>query len=82
MCVLLLQLAYCLASAYKALPAILRDERLRPILTNMATAYVGPQHDGTTAIDKISIAQLDAVSILLFELQLYVQVLCFVCSCE
>jgi hypothetical protein len=28
--------------AYKALPVILRDERLDPVLSNMSKAYVGP----------------------------------------
>ena len=41
-------LSQCLAHANKALPAILRDERLAPMLTNMSKAYAGPEY-GTSA---------------------------------
>jgi DNA primase large subunit len=60
---MLSQLSYAMAMAFKALPSVLRDERLRPILTNMSTAYVGPQLVGGTGTgDKITPAQIPAVS--------------------
>lgn len=36
-------LSQCLAMANKALPAVLRDERLAPMLNNMTKAYAGPE---------------------------------------
>lgn len=36
-------LSRSLAFAYKNLPAILRDERLAPMLSNMSNAYMGPE---------------------------------------
>ena len=51
-----------MAMAFKALPAIMRDERLKPVLTNMSTMYVGPQFtEGTGAGDKITPDMLDNV---------------------
>ena len=39
-------LSKCLAFAFKALPSVLRDERLGPLLGNMAKAYMGPEYGG------------------------------------
>lgn len=56
-----------LVQAAKALPAVLRDERLGPVLGNMAKAYLGPQYgqggvDGAAAGEEVKATAVSGLS--------------------
>lgn len=56
------QLAFCLDAAYKALPAVLQDERLAPLLGNMSRAYVGPDFGKVKNVDEITPSMVEPLS--------------------
>jgi DNA primase large subunit len=57
-------LSQCLAHAYKALPPLLRDERLAPVLDGVSKAYAGPQYggEGGKPVDTITADDVDALA--------------------
>ena len=55
-------LSYSLVCAYKTLPAVLRDERISPMLLNLSKAYVGQQFGATQVKgDEVTADQVDGV---------------------
>lgn len=51
-----------LAHSNRALPEALQDERLKPMLEHLSTAYVGPEFGAKRAGDKVSPAEVDALA--------------------
>jgi len=60
------RLSLGLVHAAKALPGVLRDERLGPVLGNMSKAYLGPQYGAApgaaAASDAVRAVEVDALS--------------------
>lgn len=59
------RLSLGLVQASKALPAVLRDERLGPVLGNMSKAYLGPQYGdqgGALAGDQVRATEVAGLS--------------------
>jgi DNA primase large subunit len=51
-----------LAASNRALPEALQDERLKPLLELLSTAYVGTEFGAKRAGDKVSAAEVDALA--------------------
>jgi len=62
-------LSFSLVAANKFLPAVLRDERLRPMLENMSRTYVGPEFGaGRKSAEHVSAADVEELAASAFPL--------------
>uniref|UniRef100_A0A803U031 DNA primase large subunit n=1 Tax=Anolis carolinensis TaxID=28377 RepID=A0A803U031_ANOCA len=57
------RLSKALAITARSLPIIQTDERLQPLLSHLSHAYVGPDYSIEKNIGKISLEQIDALSV-------------------
>ncbi|XP_077164061.1 DNA primase large subunit isoform X3 [Paroedura picta] len=62
------KLSKALAITARSLPAVQADERLQPLLGHLSHAYVGPDYNIQKNIGKISLEQMDALSVKSFPL--------------
>ncbi|XP_072856335.2 DNA primase large subunit [Pogona vitticeps] len=57
------KLSKALALTARSLPMVQTDERLQPLLSHLSHAYVGPDYSFEKNIGKISLQQIDALSV-------------------
>uniref|UniRef100_A0A8D0BYW3 DNA primase large subunit n=1 Tax=Salvator merianae TaxID=96440 RepID=A0A8D0BYW3_SALMN len=57
------KLSKALALSARSLPVVQSDERLQPLLSHLSHAYVGPDYSTEKNTGKISLEQIDALSI-------------------
>ncbi|XP_064020177.1 DNA primase large subunit [Pogoniulus pusillus] len=62
------KLSKALALTARSLPAVQTDERLQPLLNHLSHAYVGPDYSVQKSAGKISLDQIDALSVKSFPL--------------
>ncbi|NXF07491.1 PRI2 primase, partial [Smithornis capensis] len=62
------RLSKALALTARSLPSIQSDERLRPLLSHLSHSYVGPDYSIQKNTGKISLEQIDALSVKSFPL--------------
>uniref|UniRef100_A0A8C6Y575 DNA primase large subunit n=1 Tax=Naja naja TaxID=35670 RepID=A0A8C6Y575_NAJNA len=62
------KLSKALALTARSLPMVQTDERLQPLLNHLSHAYVGPDYNIENAMGKISLEQIDALSVKSFPL--------------
>ncbi|XP_034292580.1 DNA primase large subunit [Pantherophis guttatus] len=62
------KLSKALALTARSLPMVQTDERLQPLLNHLSHAYVGPDYNTEKATGKISLEQIDALSVKSFPL--------------
>ncbi|XP_015672423.1 DNA primase large subunit, partial [Protobothrops mucrosquamatus] len=62
------KLSKALALTARSLPIVQTDERLQPLLNHLSHAYVGPDYNIEKAMGKISLEQIDALSVKSFPL--------------
>ncbi|XP_053142473.1 DNA primase large subunit isoform X1 [Hemicordylus capensis] len=57
------KLSKALALTARSLPVVQTDERLQPLLSHLSHAYVGPDYSLQKSTGKISLGQIDALSV-------------------
>ncbi|NXI15724.1 PRI2 primase, partial [Irena cyanogastra] len=62
------KLSKALALTARSLPSIQSDERLQPLLNHLSHSYVGPDYSVQKSTGKISLEQIDALSVKSFPL--------------
>lgn len=59
-----MQLSFSLVQVNKILPAVLRDERLKPMLENMSKTYTGPEYGagGRKSVEHVTAGDVDELA--------------------